>query len=251
MRLYSYDLTGLDPEELRKLYSQLELIIENDSPDIVFFAKKMLDNLEKTAKTTKVNLRSNPVDEIYSRNSDELISLLTSGDKIVRVNSIYALAKNGCSEKHILALERFAENAPEDEATLAIDSIEAIKVFLAEKKKREAERKKKREKALSSFQKDQSREVKAPKRIFRPQEDLPRDKKFNLWFFAFLSLCIVIIIYNIYFSFIFNPEAYLPDDCRLVEFFPDISSPVILYEQDGQYKIINLRLSPGGYVSDE
>jgi len=207
----------ISDKQLFDIYNQLELIVENDEKDVSYFARKMIPKIKKVGKIRKLNLDEDPIHEVYTKKADDLIALLSSDQKMVRINSVYALAKTGCSENHIKALEKFAENATEDEAKLAIDSIEAIKSFMDDREEKEKKRKKQRELAKQSL--NQKKELKAkPARNYINNNENTVDSG-SLWKKAFFSLLIIIIFISstAYLpGFFINQKDFLTNDSKII-----------------------------------
>ncbi|MFA5479598.1 MAG: hypothetical protein WC002_10595 [Candidatus Muiribacteriota bacterium] len=248
--LTTADFSILGKNEIQKLHSQLEKIIAHDEADITFFARKVLLSLEQYLNENKINFRGDPVNELYEKKADELITLLNTDEKLVRINAIYALAKTGSSEKHIKSLENFAEIASEDEASLAIDSIMAIKKFIKDRAEKEKEREQTRKKTLEILNTS-----KKEKKIFNPASNtLPEihennkfDKK-NLILIFFLSSAALIFIY---FSLIFNPSAYISSNSEIIFISKYRINPVIVFRENSTVKIIRLKLSLTGWKHEE
>jgi hypothetical protein len=255
------DLSELSEHDLIRIKEQLELIIEEDDTDIRFFAKKLNSRIMDHSYKNGINLsKKNEVEEVYEKNSEDLIKLLSSDEKIIRINALYALAKNGCSQKHIISLEKFAEQATEDESILAIEAIEAIKRFIIEKKQKEEARLKKRQEVLKSLRNGkENREInlnspkktdnvkKIQKNIWT-EEKKPKKSKAGVFY---LFILILTAVYHLYFSFIFNPSSFIRSDQELYYYNYSLLKPVIIYKSEEDTKIMRLTLSFKGWIQDE
>jgi Fe2+ transport system protein B len=245
--LYSKKLSQFSSGEIKKVYKQLILILENDSPEVTFFAKKLMPNIKSIAKIKKINLDENPIEDIYLKNSNDLVDLLCTPEKIARINAIYALAKNGCNQEHIKALELFAETATEDEATLAIDSIEAIKKFIKEKEEKEKIKLEKRKQNLKIFNSKSKKISSSP--IVSTEPIKKKKKSFKLKKFnpIYIIILILFAVYHLYFNVIFNPINFLPDNSVFLEYTYSNFKPLIIYELDGKINYLKPTLNLSGW----
>lgn len=263
VNLLKSDLNTLSEDDLVKIRKQLGLIIEQDDTDIRFFAKKLDKIIMEHAYKSGISLVSeNPVEEVYKRNSEELVKLLSSSEKIIRINALYALAKNGCDAKHIQSLEKFAENSSEDESVLAIEAIEAIKNFMNEKKEREKKRQEKRKAVLQSLRStkesgkkeinlNRDRERSSENRRERKIWDNDKKEKIPFSRKALIIIILLFAVYHIYFSYIFNPAAHVPADSEIIYYSYSRFTPAIVYSVDNNLKIRKLDLTLSGWSAYE
>ncbi|MGM0607631.1 MAG: hypothetical protein ACQESP_04335 [Candidatus Muiribacteriota bacterium] len=253
IQLCSAGFDNLSFDEIKKIHAQIKKIIDNDSADITFFARKALMKIEEFEKNNNIKIEPSITDEIYNKKASELINLLSADEKLIRINAIYALAKTGTSDEHINALELFAESAGEDEASLAIDSISAIKKFIAEKKKKEKERTDRREQTLKSLNK--TKKEKTQKNINKSFVNKPYSissknqkkqpaliKFYKLSSISFISIIIVVFIYLTFFL-----PVNIPKNSKLLYLNRYSLSPVYIYKNDNSVKMIRLRITISGW----
>ena len=245
----------ISDKQLFDIYNQLDLILESDEKDVAYFARKLLPKIKQVGKIRKLNLDEDPIHEVYTKKADELISLLASDQKMVRINSVYALAKTGCSPEHVSALERFAEGATEDEAKLAIDSIEAIKVFMSEREEKEAQRKKQREiarKSLKDKKEYKARPVSKTKNYSQLND--ATDNNSLKWKKAFFTLFILTFLTTgVLFTpgIFFSESDHLPEDATLLHKDHFLNKVVVVFKLDKEITIKRFSLGMKGWTEIE
>ncbi|MCK9223965.1 MAG: hypothetical protein M0R46_08710 [Candidatus Muirbacterium halophilum] len=259
--LIKADLSKISEQKLIKVKEQLAEIIEQDDTDIKFFAKKLNNNIMEFAYKAGITLtKTNEIEEVYNKNSEELIKLLSSEEKMIRINALYALAKNGCSAKHIISLEKFAESALEDESVLAIEAIEAIKTFITNKKEKEEKRQEKRKAVLKSLRSGKdNKEIninaeiskkKTPVKVKRVWQEEKKVKKSKTALFYLITL-VLISIYHIYFTFIFKPANFIPLESKLSYYNYSFFKPTIVFKENDNIKIKKMSLTINGWIVNE